>query len=144
MTKQINQCRRSFLLTTIAVVFVLSGFGSAFAQKADNYPKPDFSEMEEYWEIVSYEYDFAARQFLVIAKPKQKVVPIWWNVTWRDSKGITIEKFKIVFSLGAVNAAKIGEPIRAQGYCPFKRQMAEVKTIDVKENPDGGDAKTAN
>jgi hypothetical protein len=144
VTKQINQCRSSFLLATITVFIVLSGFGSVFAQKADKYPKPDFSAMEEYWEIVSYEYDFAARQFLVIAKPKQKVVPVWWNVTWRDSQGITIEKFKIVFSLGAVNAAKIGEPIRAQGYCPFKRQMAEVKTIDVKENPDGGDGKTAN
>jgi hypothetical protein len=144
MTKQINQCRRSYLLATIAVFIVLSGFGSVFAQKADNYPKPDFSEMEEYWEIVSYEYDFADRQFRVIAKAKQKVVPIWWNVTWRDSKGITIEKFKIVFSLAAVEGAKIGEPLRAQGYSPFKRQMAQVKTIDVKENPDGGDAKLAN
>jgi hypothetical protein len=48
------------------------------------------------------------------------------------------------YGVGAVQAAKIGEPIRAQGYCPFKRQMAEVKTIDVKENPDGGDGKLAN
>ena len=144
MTKQINRCRRSFLLATIAVFIVLSGFGTVFAQTADKYPKPDFSAMEEYWEIVSYEYDFAEKQFRVIAKPKQKSVPLWWNVTWRDSKGITIEKFKIVFSQGAVQGAKIGEPIRAQGYCPFKRQMAEVKTIDVKEDPNGGDGKTAN
>ena len=144
MTKQINRSRRSFLLATIAVFIVLSGFGSVFAQKADKYPKPNLSEMEEYWEIVSYEYDFAERQFLVIAKPKQKVVPIWWTITWRDGKGITVSEYDIYSPLAAVQRAKIGEPIRAQGYCPFKRQMVEVKKIDVKEDTGGGDGKTAN
>ncbi len=146
MTKQINQRWQSLLLATIVTFIVLGSSGSVFAQDkaADKYPKPNFSEMEEYWEIVSYEYDFAEKQFRVIAKPKQKVVPIWWTVTWRDSKGVTVTEYDIYFPIGAVQRAKIGEPIRAQGYCPFKRQMAEIKTIDVKEDPGGGDAKTAN
>ncbi len=146
VTKQINQLCQSLLLATLVTFIVLGSSGSVFAQDkaADKYPKPDFSEMEEYWDIVEYEYDFSERQFIVIAKPKKKSVPIWWDITWLDSKGITVSSYTIYFVLAQVNGAKIGAPQRATGYSPFKRQMVEVKSIKVTENTGGGDAKLAN
>ena len=150
MTKQIKQRRHWLMVTAIATFIVLSGFSSVFAQgkAADKYPKPDFSEMEEYWEIVEWEYDFAPTSnvpnFVVIAKPKQKVVPIWWDITWLDSKGVKIVTHTIFFSGGQVQRSQIGDPIRGESKAPFKREMAQVKSVKVKENPDGGDARTAN
>ena len=148
MKKQINKSLKSFLLTIVAMFIMLGASGAIFAQKTDKYPKPDFSAMEEYWEIIEWEYDFAPTSnvpnFIVIAKPKQKVVPVWWDITWLDSKGVKIVKHCIFFSAGQVQQSKIGDPIRGESKAPFKREMAQVKSVKVTENPDGGDAKTAN
>src|SRR5688572_16125945 len=90
---------RSLLLVTIAAVIVLGASNSVFAQNGPA-PKPDFSAMEEYWEVVEYEYDFAANipTINVIAKPKQKSVPTWWTITWRDAKGVAIHTDTIMFN----------------------------------------------
>jgi hypothetical protein len=144
MTKQINKRRQTLLLATILAFIVLGASGSVFAQKADKYPKPDFSAMEEYFEVVEYEYDFSSSvpAFIVVAKPKQKVVPTWWEVTWRDAKGVKIVSFTVYFH--QVYKVKIGEPVRGEGYAPFKTQMTGVKSVIVTERPDSQEEKTAN
>ena len=48
-------------------IIVSGASGAVFAQ--DKYPKPDFSAMEEYYEIVEYKHDFTDRQFRIIVKP---------------------------------------------------------------------------
>ncbi len=145
MTKQINQRWQSFLLATIATFIVLGAFSSVFTQKADKYPKPDFSAMEEYFEIVEWEYDFTSgSRFIVTAKPKQKTVPLWWEITWRDAKGVMINQANIHFSMSDIQATKVGEPVRGSSLAPFKRRMSEVKSVTITENPEGGDARTAN
>lgn len=146
MKKQINKSLKSFLLTIVAMFIVFGASGAVFAQDkaADKYPKPDFTEMEEYWDIVEYEYDFSNRQIIVIAKPKKKVVPIWWDITWLDSKGVTVSSYTIYFLKHQVENGKVGDPQRGTSYCPFKRQMVDVKSIKVTENTGGGDAKLAN
>ena len=100
MNKQITKRWQSLLLVTIATVIMLGASSSAFAQKSwnDKTPKPDFSAMEEYWEIVEYEYNFTENSlptFTVIAKKKEKNVPLKWDVTWRDSKGVKIEGYSL-------------------------------------------------
>jgi len=145
MTKQINKSWKSFLLTTVAMFIVLGASGSVFAQtKKDKYPKPDFSAMEEYYEIVEYEYDFTTNipTFIVIAKPKQKVVPTWWEVVWRDSKGVAMTRYRIYFS--DISKTKIGEPTRGSGYAPFKTAMPKVASVTVVEYSDPHEEKTAN
>jgi hypothetical protein len=150
MTQQINKRWQSLLLATIATAIILGASSSAFAQNkaADKYPKPDFSAMEEYWEVVDYEYDFGTTSnvpnFIVIAKPKQKVVPTGWDITWVDSKGVKIAKYMIYFPHAQVMQSKVGDPIRGQSKAPFKREMPQVKSVKVIENPDSGDARTAN
>ena len=144
MTKQINKRWQHFML---AIIFIVLGASSSvFAQ--DKYPKPDFSAMAEYWDIVEYEYDFAGGgvpRLNVIAKPKKKAVPLWWDIVWRDAKGLTIDKYSIRFGAVEVQRAKIGEPVQGSSFAPFKKYMAQVKSVTVTgENPSGGDAETAN
>jgi hypothetical protein len=135
-------------LIIIAGVIVLGASNSVFAQNkaADKYPKPDFSAMEEYWEVVEYEYDFSTMvpNLIVLAKPKQRVVPVGWNITWLDSKGVKLERHTLFFPTGQIQRSKIGDPIRGESKAPFKRFMAQVKSITVEENPYAGDAKTEN
>ncbi len=145
MKKQNNKGRQLLLMATITAFIVLSASISLFAQKADKYPKPDFSEMEEYFDIVEYEYEFTGLgSFSVIAKPKQKTVPKWWTITWCDAKGVVIVKHTLMFNSAELSQTKIGKPIRASAYAPEKRLMPQVKSVTVTENPDGGDGQTAN
>jgi len=146
MSKQINKRWQSFLLAIIAAFIVLGASSSVFAQTGPD-PKPDFSEMEEQWEVVEYEYDYTGNvpKFVVIAKPKKKKVWMWWTVTWRDSKGVVIEQMTLMFGPGSVQKrVKIGEPVRAQSKAPFKRFMAQVKSITITEDPYGHEEETAN
>lgn len=145
MNKQINKLRQSLLLATIATFIVLGASGSVFAQKADKYPKPDFSAMEEYFEIIESEYDFTTNipTFIVVAKPKQKVVPTWWDVIWRDAKGVAIQRYRLYFT--DIRNTKIGEPTRGTGYAPFKDKMLQVKSVTIEAyEEDPHDEKTAN
>ena len=146
MRKQTLGRLQSLLLVTIAAVIVLGASNSAFAQNGPA-PKPDFSAMAEHWEVVEYEYDYTGNvpKFVVIAKPKKKRVHMWWTVTWRDSKGLVIEQMTLMFGPGSVqNRVKIGEPVQAQSKAPFKRFMAQVKSITVTEDPYGHEEETAN
>lgn len=136
MNKQINKRWRSLLVGTIATLIMVGSSNTVFAQKADKYPKPDFSAMEEFWEVVEHEYDFAANipTITVVAKPKQKSVPTWWTITWRDAKRVAIHKDALMFNYVQVSNAKIGEPLRGSAYAPFKRRMPEVKSVKVTDD----------
>ena len=144
MKKQINLRRQSLLLFTIAIVITVGASLVVSAQKANKYPKPDFSAMEEYFEIVEHEYDFTTNipTLYVVAKPKQKVVPTWWEVTWRDSKGVAIDRASLYFD--DIKKTKIGEPTRGHGYAPFKTRMPQVASVTIVEHSDPHEEKTAN
>ena len=95
------------------------GASPAFGQKSLNakYPKPDFTAMEEYWDIVSYEYDFTKNgipTFTVVAKKKVEKAPRDWNVRWYDGDGVKISRYRLFFDV--INKAEVGEPVRAECY----------------------------
>ena len=139
MDKQINKRCKSLLLLTIATLILLGASSSAFAQKSWNAktPKPDFSAMEEYYEIVEYEYDFTGGgmpAFYIIAKKKEKKTPTWWRIVWRDAKGVKIADYTFMFRLSDGQEAEIGEPIRGSSYAPWKADMTKVKSITITES----------
>jgi hypothetical protein len=141
MTKQINKRWKSLLLVTIAAVIMLGASSSAFAQKSmtAKFPKPDFKAMEEYWEVVEYEYDYATGSLPlinVIAKKKQEKVPKWWVITWRDAKGVKILSHPLMFDYFDVKNAKDGEPIRASAYAPSIKDIPRIKSVVVTEHED--------
>lgn len=137
MIEQINKRWQSLLLVTVAILIMLGASSSAFAQKSWNnkLPKPDFSAMEEYYEIVEYEYDFTASvpTFTVTAKKKHEKTPERWDIVWRDDKGVAISKYSLMFDPFDMQKAKTGEPIRASSYAPFKDKVVKTKIIEITE-----------
>lgn len=138
MKKQNVQRRQSLLLVIIAAVIVLGASSSAFAQKSWNAksPKPDFSAMEEYYEIVEYEYDFTGSSmgtFTIIAKKKIAKTPTTWNVVWRDEKGVKLVQQTLTFPPYQGQEAEIGEPIKGWSYGPWKDNMPKVKSVKITE-----------
>lgn len=138
MKKQINKKWQSLLLATVVTFIVLGASSSAFAQKSwnDKTPKPDFTAMEEYYEIVDYEYDFTGGgvpRFYVTAKKKIKKTPHAWVIVWRDAKGVKIDQATINFNWNDTQETAVGEPIRGDSPAPFKRQMPEIKSVVITE-----------
>jgi hypothetical protein len=138
MTKQINKRRQSLLLATIATFIVLGASGSVFGQKnlKAQFPKPDFSAMEEYWEIVSYEFDYtgnkeALPQLVVVAKKKQKDVLYNFDVYYYDQDGVKVSSGGILWYMVRGRNAAVGEPVREQAKAPFMEYMKTVKKIVV-------------
>ncbi len=124
---------------TIATLFVLIAFGPVFAQKADKYPKPDFSPMAEYFDVVESEYEFDGSGeplFVVVAKKKKANVPRWWTIVWRDASGVKITKSTLMFDFADLQKTEIGEPIRGSAYAPYKRDMPKVKSVVLTEKID--------
>ncbi len=138
MIKKINKRGQSLLLVTIFTLILLGASSSTFAQKSWNAktPKPDFTAMEEYYEIVDYEYDFTGGgvpRFYVTAKKKIKKTPSAWRITWRDDKGVKIAQYTINFNWTDTQEAEIGEPIRGDSPAPFKSDMPNVKSVEIAE-----------
>ena len=138
MKKHTVQRWQSLLLITIAAIIMLGASSSAFAQKSWNNksPKPDFSEMEEYYEIVEYEYDFTGSNmgtFTVIAKKKMAKTPTSFNIVWRDEKGVQLAKHTLSFPPFQGQEAEIGEPIKGSSYGPWKDNMPKVKSVKITE-----------
>lgn len=138
MKKLIYKNLKSLLLTIVAMLIVFGASSSALAQKSwnDKTPKPDFTAMEEYYEIVDYEYDFTGGgvpRFYLTAKKKIKKTPHAWIIIWRDAKGIKIDQATIHFNWNETQEAAVGEPIRGDSPAPFKRQMSDIKSVVITE-----------
>ena len=136
MKKQ-NNTKLTIIAMAITTIFIFSVASSAWAQKSLNakYPKPDFSAMEEFWEIISYEYDFTTNgtpKFTVVVKKKQDKAPRAWDVTWFDGDGIRVGHGFLGFD--TINVVKVGENARATAVAPWKNEMEKVKKIVVTDN----------
>lgn len=139
MRRKFNQRWHLVLLATIATVIVLAASSATFAQKSLNakYPKPNFSAMEKYWEIISYEYDFTGNgtpKFTVLVKKKVEQAPRVWYVTWTDGDGVRVGQGAL--SYDPMNQVKVGENTRATGLAPWKDVMGKVKKVVVTEAED--------
>lgn len=141
MNKQIKKLQQSLLLVIIAIVITLGTASAGFGQKSmtAKFPKPDFTAMEEYWQVVSYEYDYATGNLpliYVVAKKKAEKVPRYWVITWRDAQGVKILSHTLMFNFVDVRNAKADEPIRASAYAPDNKDIPKIKSVIVTEHED--------
>ena len=137
MKNQKNRHWQSLLPAAIAIVILLGAASTTSAQKSLNakYPKPDFSAMEEFWEIISYEYDFTTNgtpKFTVVVKKKQEKAPRAWDVTWYDGDGVKVGHGFLGFD--TLNQTKVGENARATAICPWKNEMEKVTKVVATDN----------
>jgi len=101
---------------------------------ADDYPKPDFSGIEEWYEVIKYEYDFVETipKFYLIVKKKVENAPLHFEAKWFDADGVVITK-SVFPNLLTTRSIPVGEPIRLYAYPPYERQMPRVKSVVVKK-----------
>lgn len=125
-----NQLIAAFLLTIFAAVTLLGQYNSAFAQ--EEYPKPDFSAMEKWYDIVKYEYaDLAAeRKLTVVFKPKTDPRPFNFNVQFIDKDGLIVRETAFRNYIALQNT-RVGETAKTDVYTPSESEMEKVKTVKV-------------
>ena len=101
---------------------------------ADEYPKPDFSGIEEWYEVVKYEYDFVPTIpiFYLVVKKKVEKAPLHFEAKWFDADGVVITKSTFP-NLLTKESIPVGEPMRLYAYPPWERQMPKVKSVVVKK-----------
>ena len=132
MKKQTNQCRLSLLLATLAIALLLAISNSTSVKADDEYPKPDFSAMEKWYQVVKYEYsDLAAeRKLTVFCKPKVETRPFSFNVQFLDKDGLVVREtaFRNYISL---QNARVGETVKTDVYTPSELEMEKVTIVRV-------------
>lgn len=103
------------------------------ADKDENgFPKPDFSEMEKYFEIVRTDYDFTLGRFNMLVKATKKTNVFEWYLTFYDADGIKVKEASFNANIGALEP---GAPTKIYGYTPTEKEMKQVTRIVVTRKP---------
>ena len=103
------------------------------ANKDENgFPKPDFSEMEKYFEIVKSDYDFSLGRFNLLVKAKKKTNVFEWYLTFYDADDIKVKEASLNANMGS---PELGEPTKIYGYTPTEKEMKQVTRIAITRKP---------
>lgn len=103
------------------------------ADKDENgFVKPDFSEMEKYFEIVRTDYDFSLGRFNMLVKAKKQTNIFEWYMTFYDADGVKVSDRSLNGNFGV---PAIGEPTKIYGYTPTEKEMKQVTRIVITRRP---------
>lgn len=98
----------------------------------DEYPTPDFSAMEKWYEIVKYEYDFFTEPLLprlyFVVKPKVVNPPTYFKMKFADKDEVALLNYQVH---GIRLPIEVGEPQRIYGMAPKEKDMPKVKSIVI-------------
>jgi hypothetical protein len=95
--------------------------------------KPDFSEMEKYFEIVKYEYNPLDGRVTFVVKAKKQTNIFNWYLTAYDADGVKISELSLN---GNVVSPTIGEPTRIYSFAPNERDIKRVARIAITRKLD--------
>jgi len=98
----------------------------AAQRNEDGFPKPDFSELEKYFEIVKYEYNPVDGRVTFVVKAKKQTNIFRWNLVAYDADGVKISETSFN---GNVVTPEIGEPTRLYSFAPNEREIKRVSRI---------------
>jgi len=103
------------------------------AGKDENgFVKPDFSEMEKYFDIIRYEYEFGTRDLYIVGKMKKKHNPNKWLVEFFDADGARLKWGNTVLHYTSGPDPQVGQVVKMYAGTPTEKQMRdEVKKIVV-------------
>ena len=99
----------------------------------DGFVKPDFSEMEKYFEIVKYEYNPVDGRVTFVVKAKKQTNIFRWNLTAYDADGVKVSETSFN---GNVVTPEIGEPTRIYSFAPNEREINRVARIAIARKLD--------
>lgn len=120
--------------------------GNETAEKNDNqttdnqadrdengFVKPDFSEMEKYFEIVKYDYNPLDGRVIFVVKAKKQTNIFNWYLTAYDADGIKVSELSLN---GNVVSPAIGEPTRIYSFAPNEKNIKQVARIAITRKLD--------
>lgn len=159
MKKQIKSNWQTKLFASIAIMTIFSVNTLTFAQSTthDNHavqnlwlnnsfasnsnflfgqPKPDFSAMEQWYEIVKYEYGDVAsgeNKLFIILKAKVEKRPTLFAMQFRDKDGLLVKPWDSRYGngFGPSKLTPVGEPEKIQVYTPGESDMERVVSATV-------------
>lgn len=99
----------------------------------DGFVKPDFSEMEKYFEIVKYEYNPVDGRVTFVVKAKKPTNIFRWYLTAYDADGVKISDTSFN---GNVVSPEIGEPTRIYSFAPNEKDIRRVAKITITRKLD--------
>lgn len=101
----------------------------------NGFPKPDFSEMEKYYEIVKYEYDPIKKRLNFVAKPKKESCTACWVINFYDADGIKVTSENFVIPVGTDYA--LDQPMKFYADMPFREsQMKQARKVVITRKVD--------
>lgn len=96
----------------------------------NGFPKPDFSEMEKYFDISKVEYDMADRALYFIGKMTKKNNAVNWKIDFYDADGIkVIDTNGITVKSG--DYSEVGDTAKYYFYLPYESMMKRVKKVVI-------------
>lgn len=103
----------------------------------NGFVKPDFSEMENYFEIVRYEYDLPGTAMYVVAKVKKSHNRNSWNSRFYDADGVKIKSSAVEPYVTGGENLKVGEVVKLKIWTPDRGEMRDkVKKFVLTRNID--------
>ena len=104
--------------------------GAGDNKDENGFPKPDFSDMEKYYEIIRYEYSPANRTFSFVAKMTKEVNPNDFEISFYDSDGANLSKGMVVWSEGDSDR-KPGDVHKFTVGMPWESVMKRVTKVVI-------------
>jgi hypothetical protein len=105
----------------------------AAERNEDGFPKPDFSEMEKYFEIVKYDYNPVDGRVTFVVKAKKQTNIFRWYLNAYDADGVKISETSFN---GNVVSPEIGEPTRIYSFAPNEKDIKRVARIAITRKLD--------
>lgn len=98
-------------------------------QEDSEYPKPDTTEMEKWYDVVKYEYDIIAGRLFFVVKPKKDSRPSGWLINFYDADGVQVIGENLV--VGTSIFTPVGQAEKAYAYTPSEKAMKTVKKVVI-------------
>lgn len=105
----------------------------AVERDEDGFPKPDFSEMEKYVEIVKYEYSPVTGRVTMVVNAKKEINIYRWYLMAYDADGVKISEMGLN---GGSIPLPLGEPTRIYSFAPNERDIRRVARIAIVKKLD--------
>ena len=95
--------------------------------------KPDFSELEQFLEVVRFEYNPIDGRFTMVVKARKPTNIFKWSLVAYDADGVKISETSLN---GNVVTPEIGEPTRIYSFAPNEKDIRRVTRIAFVRKPD--------
>lgn len=99
----------------------------------EGFPKPDFSEVEKYVEIIKYEYNPIDGRVTMVVKAKKEINIYRWYMTAYDADGVKISELSLN---GGSIPLPLGEPTRIYSFAPNERDIKRITRITITRKLD--------